>query len=58
MDSFTEMNVTKRNGELQEVSFDKILNRVKKIGQKSKLCFMDIFETRAHQQKSIIIVKS
>jgi ribonucleotide reductase alpha subunit len=29
----TEMNVMKRNGVLEEVSFDKILNRVKKIGK-------------------------
>jgi hypothetical protein len=29
----TEMNVMKRNGLLEEVSFDKILNRVKKIGK-------------------------
>ena len=28
-----EMRVTKRNGELQDVSFDKILDRVKKLGQ-------------------------
>lgn len=33
MDSSTEMRVTKRNGELQEVAFDKILERVKKLGQ-------------------------
>ena len=35
MDSLTEMRVTKRNGELQEVSFDKILERVKKLGQEA-----------------------
>ena len=29
------MRVTKRNGELQDVSFDKILERVKKLGQES-----------------------
>jgi ribonucleoside-diphosphate reductase alpha subunit len=28
----TEMRVLKRNGELQDIAFDKILNRVKKIG--------------------------
>ena len=28
-----EMHVTKRNGELEDVAFDKILNRVKKVGQ-------------------------
>jgi len=33
MNSHEEMHVTKRNGELQEVSFDKILERVKKLGQ-------------------------
>jgi ribonucleotide reductase alpha subunit len=33
MENYTEMHVTKRNGELHEVSFDKILERVKKLGQ-------------------------
>jgi len=33
MENLQEMRVTKRNGELQEVSFDKILERVKKLGQ-------------------------
>jgi hypothetical protein len=28
-----EMNVTKRNGNIETVSFDKILNRIKNIGQ-------------------------
>jgi ribonucleotide reductase alpha subunit len=37
MDSSTEMRVTKRNGELQEVAFDKILERVKKLGQEAKI---------------------
>jgi ribonucleoside-diphosphate reductase alpha chain len=32
MESLNEMNVTKRNGDLQEVAFDKILERVKKLG--------------------------
>ena len=32
MNVLNEMRVTKRNGELQEVAFDKILERVKKIG--------------------------
>ena len=32
-----EMNVIKRNGSYQEVSFDKILNRVKVLGNKAKL---------------------
>ena len=35
MEGQTEMRVTKRNGELQEVSFDKILERVKKLGQEA-----------------------
>jgi len=35
MDNSNEMRVTKRNGELQEVSFDKILERVKKLGQEA-----------------------
>jgi len=35
MESCEEMRVTKRNGELQEVSFDKILERVKKLGQEA-----------------------
>jgi ribonucleoside-diphosphate reductase alpha chain len=35
MDSSTEMRVTKRDGELQEVAFDKILERVKKLGQEA-----------------------
>jgi ribonucleotide reductase alpha subunit len=33
MQTSQEMRVTKRNNELQEVSFDKILERVKKLGQ-------------------------
>jgi len=35
MEGPTEMHVTKRNGKLQEVSFDKILQRVKKLGQEA-----------------------
>ena len=35
MESSTEMRVTKRNGELQDVAFDKILERVKKLGQEA-----------------------
>ena len=35
MESREEMRVTKRNGELQEVAFDKILERVKKLGQEA-----------------------
>jgi ribonucleotide reductase alpha subunit len=37
MDSLNEMHVTKRNGELQEVAFDKILERVKKLGQEANI---------------------
>jgi len=35
MDPSTEMRVTKRDRELQEVAFDKILERVKKLGQEA-----------------------
>jgi ribonucleotide reductase alpha subunit len=35
METLIEMRVTKRNGELQDVSFDKILERVKKLGQEA-----------------------
>jgi len=35
MDIISEMRVTKRNGELQEISFDKILDRVRKLGQEA-----------------------
>ena len=35
METSTEMRVTKRDGELQEVAFDKILERVKKLGQEA-----------------------
>ncbi len=31
------MRVTKRNGELEEISFDKILNRIKKIAQEANI---------------------
>ena len=33
MENTNEMRVTKRDGELEEMSFDKILNRIKKLGQ-------------------------
>jgi ribonucleotide reductase alpha subunit len=33
MENNIEMRVTKRDGELEEMSFDKILNRIKKLGQ-------------------------
>jgi ribonucleoside-diphosphate reductase alpha chain len=32
-----EMRVSKRNGELEDISFDKILNRVKKLGQEANI---------------------
>ena len=37
MDNSIEMRVKKRNGELEDVSFDKILNRIKKLGQEVKI---------------------
>ena len=37
MESSNEMRVTKRNGQLQDVAFDKILERVKKLGQEAKI---------------------
>jgi ribonucleotide reductase alpha subunit len=33
----TEMRVTKRDGKLEDISFDKILNRVKKLGQEANI---------------------
>jgi ribonucleoside-diphosphate reductase alpha chain len=33
MDNLTEMRVIKRNGELEDLTFDKILNRIRKLGQ-------------------------
>lgn len=37
MDNSIEMRVTKRDGELQDVSFDKILQRVKKLGSEAHI---------------------
>jgi ribonucleotide reductase alpha subunit len=37
MDTSIDMRVTKRNGELKDVAFDKILNRVKKIGLEANI---------------------
>jgi ribonucleotide reductase alpha subunit len=37
MESSFEMRVTKRDGTLQEVAFDKILERVKKLGQEANI---------------------
>jgi hypothetical protein len=35
MNNSSEMRVTKRNGQVQDVSFDKILERVKKLGHEA-----------------------
>ena len=35
MDSSTEMRVIKRNGQLEDLSFDKILSRIRKLGQEA-----------------------
>ena len=37
MNNSIEMRVTKRNGELQDIAFDKILERVKKLGQEANI---------------------
>ena len=37
-----DMRVTKRNGELEEVAFDKILSRVKKLGQEVGIQIINI----------------
>ena len=37
MDNSTEMRVIKRNGELEDLSFDKILNRIRKLGQEANI---------------------
>ena len=37
MNSSIEMRVTKRNGQLQDIAFDKILERVKKLGQEANI---------------------
>ena len=37
MEISSEMRVTKRNGKLQEIAFDKILERVRKLGQEAKV---------------------
>jgi ribonucleotide reductase alpha subunit len=37
MDNSTEMRVIKRNGNLEDLLFDKILNRVRKLGQEADL---------------------
>jgi len=37
MSEDTDMRVTKRDGELEDIAFDKILNRVKKLGQEANI---------------------
>lgn len=37
MDNSTEMRVIKRNGELEDLAFDKILNRIRKLGQEANI---------------------
>ena len=37
MESSTEMRVIKRDGELEDLSFDKILNRIRKLGQEANI---------------------
>ena len=38
MSETDEMQVKKRDGKLENVAFDKILNRVKKLGKDNQLC--------------------
>jgi ribonucleotide reductase alpha subunit len=37
MDNSTEMRVIKRNGDLEDLTFDKILNRIRKLGQEADI---------------------
>jgi ribonucleotide reductase alpha subunit len=37
MDNSTEMRVIKRDGELEDLTFDKILNRIRKLGQEANI---------------------
>jgi ribonucleoside-diphosphate reductase alpha subunit len=37
MESSNEMRVTKRDGQLEDIAFDKILNRIKKLGQEAAI---------------------
>ena len=37
MDNTNDMRVTKRNGQLEEIAFDKIITRIKKIGQEANI---------------------
>jgi ribonucleoside-diphosphate reductase alpha chain len=37
METSFDMRVTKRNGQLEDIAFDKILNRIKKLGQEANI---------------------
>lgn len=37
METSFDMRVTKRNGKLEDIAFDKILNRIKKLGQEAEI---------------------
>ena len=37
METSFDMRVTKRNGKLEDIAFDKILNRIKKLGQEANI---------------------
>ena len=37
MDTSFEMKVTKRNGDIEDIAFDKILKRIKKLGQEANI---------------------
>ena len=37
MENSFDMRVTKRNGQLVDIAFDKILNRIKKLGQEANI---------------------
>ena len=37
MNTSSEMRVIKRNGKLENLSFDKILNRIRKLGQEAEI---------------------
>ena len=37
MENINDMRVTKRNGQLEDIAFDKILSRVKKLGQEANI---------------------
>ena len=37
MENSNEMRVTKRDGQLEDIAFDKILARIKKLGQEASI---------------------